>query len=503
MVDFSKLSKAKKINKGLYAIDNKREGIEDFFSPNNLTSLFTGFDVNMLNGLNAGQVTMVKDLVSYLEDPNDPREYFTVYGGPGTGKSFAIKRAISHINLSRFIAAAPSHFAKNVLKDFLGEDFKVTTTASMLGKILKYVEGKAILVDNPKYHTLDPPIYTVDVVLIDEISMVDDDQARQVLEDCRGKKLIVMGDYCQLPPVGQHTDSLFFENISAELTVSMRFTGNIRDLVVAVRGEILCLRKGLVPNINIINHITDRRSKIDKKGSGYIFLNSEALMLRSATLRFKEHKGINYARIVAFRNETVERLTLKIRKNLFGAAPKQFEKDEILISDGGFTVQNKSIINNGEIFKVRKAVAVDGPYNIKCMELFFEGRNFERSILTVAKEDKLKYTKLLMRLKRAAKADKENWRHYHKLMESFAHFSYAYVLTSHKVQGSSIKYVYVLEDDILGVKPTTVKEKLQSLNVAISRASFRVYIFNKKYKIDYTNLNKEHLKLKPDENNRT
>jgi hypothetical protein len=32
------------------------------------------------------------------------------------------------------------------------------------------------------------------------------------------KALIVLGDYCQLPPVNQETDSLFFENISSELT---------------------------------------------------------------------------------------------------------------------------------------------------------------------------------------------------------------------------------------------------------------------------------------------
>jgi hypothetical protein len=35
--------------------------------------------------------------------------------------------------------------------------------------------------------------------------------------------------------------------------------------------------------------------------------------------------------------------------------------------------------------------------------------------------------------------------------------------------------------------------------VAVSRASFRVYIFNKKFKVYNESLKKEYLKLEPDE----
>jgi hypothetical protein len=52
------------------------------------------------------------------------------------------------------------------------------------------------------------------------------------------KALIVLGDYCQLPPVNQETDSLFFENIS-ELTIPMRFQGPLYYLVNLIRTEII------------------------------------------------------------------------------------------------------------------------------------------------------------------------------------------------------------------------------------------------------------------------
>jgi hypothetical protein len=63
----------------------------------------------------------------------------------------------------------------------------------------------------------------------------------------------------------------------------------------------------------------------------------------------------------------------------------------------------------------------------------------------------------------------------------------------HKAQGSTINHVFIIEDDILEVKLTTTKEKLQSINVGISRAS-TAYIYNKIYK-DNSNLDKKLLQM--------
>jgi hypothetical protein len=50
----------------------------------------------------------------------------------------------------------------------------------------------------------------------------------------------------------------------------------------------------------------------------------------------------------------------------------------------------------------------------------------------------------------------------------FAYFNYSYAASIHKAQGSTINHVFIIEDDILEVKLTTTKEKLQSINVGIS-----------------------------------
>jgi hypothetical protein len=53
--------------------------------------------------------------------------------------------------------------------------------------------------------------------------------------------------------------------------------------------------------------------------------------------------------------------------------------------------------------------------------------------------------------------------------KSLLYFNYSYAASIHKAQGSTINHVFIIEDDILEVKLTTTKEKLQSINVGISR----------------------------------
>jgi hypothetical protein len=53
--------------------------------------------------------------------------------------------------------------------------------------------------------------------------------------------------------------------------------------------------------------------------------------------------------------------------------PKQFEIGELLINNGGYSVETvtgkEQIIMNGELFKVRSATPIIGPYEIPCVSL--------------------------------------------------------------------------------------------------------------------------------------
>jgi hypothetical protein len=158
------------------------------------------------------------------------------------------------------------------------------------GKKVTYNDqGDQILVRINKY--VPPPINFYQIILIDEGSMVNDETAKELIGYVKegNKALIVLGDYCQLPPVNQETDSLFFENISSELTIPMRFQGPLYYLV-NLRTEIIKMRSGLVPSLNIINMETNRVSQLDETGSGYIFLNNMPLLQKP--LSAEKEKGL-------------------------------------------------------------------------------------------------------------------------------------------------------------------------------------------------------------------
>jgi hypothetical protein len=497
MVDFSDSSRRKSIKKS-EAIDLFNIGTDSSKSSFTPNIGHIKFDESQLNGLNKEQSDMVVNITMFLNGDLD-LPYYLVQGSGGTGKSFSIHRAIMNVDPSLIVAAAPSHFAKNVLQDFLGEEYTVKTIASLLGKKVTYDDqGKEMLV--PIFRMV-PPITKFPVIILDEGSMVDDETYEELMTYVTegNKKLIILGDYCQLPPVNQPHDSLFFDNISSELVQPMRFTGPIYELATYVRDEIVHIREGIVPRLNVLNIKTDRISLVDDRGSGYIFLNNMGTLLKAAIRRFKTGKGAGYARVVAYRNKTIDKINHHIRIGLYGSNPKQFEIGELLINNGGYTVKKgnrkKQIISNGSIFEVEKATNVFGPYDIPCVELKFKGVRFENTILTVSKEGKEVYDRIEARIKRIAKNDKAYWKDYFAFKDTFAYFSYSYASSSHKVQGSSIKHVFILEDDIYSVRPTTPKEKLQSLYVSITRASFRTYVYHKEFEVNNKQLNREFLKL--------
>lgn len=456
--------------------------------------------VNATIQLNSQQLDMVSGIREFLTSNKDKQRYYLVQGVGGSGKTTTIKEALRGFENVETIVAAPSHFAKNVIHYAMDEAYKVTTIASLLDMVISYDDdGKEILM--PKRMTRPPVLSTYKIVVIDEASMITDDVADKILERQLefGFKLILLGDFAQLPPVGQSTDCKLFDNIAIALTISMRFNGPIGVVANALRGEIEKLREGLVPSINIINHTTDRASVINTEGTGYVFLNNRRILLTAALKRFKMQKGKNYVRVIAFRNRVVTDLNKFIRVGLYGDSPAQFEIGELVINKGGVFINMRQVISNGDVLIVETAREKLGPYTIPSVLLTFKDRPDIGEVLAVSEAGMEMYEGMLQKITNAAKNDKSLWAKAKEFKSTFAHFNYSYACTTHNAQGSSIKYVFVLEDDILSVKPTTVKEKLQSLYVAFSRASFRLYIYNKNFKVNNDGLEAKNLKIEANE----
>jgi len=460
-----------------------------------LSSVFgvTRSNTAYLDGLNEEQKDMVNGIIEYVKTNKDGKEYFLIQGGGGVGKSYAIGRALHELFGYAVVAAAPSHFAKNILKDFLEEhSVEVYTVATLMGKKLTFNrDGEMVLVDSGSKRK--PPLTYADIIIIDEVSMIDDATVQELLEKCKFKKLIFLGDYCQLPPVGQSTDNVAFKNIHAELTEPMRFKGYIYELANAVRSEINKARAGRYAELKVVTMFTRRQSKIAEDGTGYIFLDNFNPFIKAAIKRFKEGKGTQYVRVLAYRNNSIDRLNAIIRKSLYGVKAIQFEVGELIINNGGY----KQDITNGQVLVVKSVRNIVGKFGVPCVELRFE--NDSAVVPVVSIEGKKDYSYYENDLLSIAKKNSSKWEEFYAFKDSFAYFNYSYATSIHKAQGSSISNIFIYEDDIMSIKPIGVKEKLQSLYVAITRASFRVFIFNKDLKADQKLLIKEYLLIREED----
>jgi hypothetical protein len=266
----------------------------------------------------------------------------------------------------------------------------------------------------------------------------------------------------------------------------MRFTGYIADLSSVYRDAIKQLNAGYASTINILNEKTNRADKWDTfSETGYKFENSIYALLDKAADEIKQNPNdINYSRILAFKNHSVNIINTNIRDRIYGEKRQQFEHNEILISNGGYAYKNMPIIYNGKLFNVEDTVKISGPYDVPCLSVKFKNfRPANNVVIPVVDEERglQKWTEIRDKLLKNAKNDPRQWIYYYKFLDSFATFDYAYAMNTYKSQGQTLKNVYVLEGEIMDVKPLTLKQKFQALYVAMTRATDAVYVYNKNY----------------------
>lgn len=120
-----------------------------------------------------------------------------ITGGPGTGKTTILNGILSLLGQMQLkcLLAAPTGRAAKRLTEVTGED--ASTIHRLLETTIDPNTGKMIFVrdeDNP---------LKADAVIVDEMSMVDIELLYALLQAVpKGKRLILVGDADQLPPVG-------------------------------------------------------------------------------------------------------------------------------------------------------------------------------------------------------------------------------------------------------------------------------------------------------------
>ena len=470
--------------------------------------------------LTKDQEVIANQIREFLDDPNE--SIFTLEGIAGTGKTTMLRETVR--GRSNVVACCVSHVAKSVLIENMGDVAKCMTVAQLLGLKMTITEDGEVVFLPRKNDNSVLPVETADIIIIDEASMIDDETYSLINSMKRNScKIIYSGDPSQLAPISKKEkldiDSRAFEHTKARLIKTLRYEGVISDLGSRIRTEISKISHGKSGSKFVINNwcaelgYDCRTSLVDENGNGIIFLDNINEVVEIAKTHFAS-KEVNELRLLGYRRASIETLNSVLRGQLYAEEHgikveseddevllPQFIKGELIISNGGY----KDLIHNNQTLRVIDFMPAEGPSNIACVALLLDpmpDMKEGQQILVV--DDVLgqpKYQAILKNLKNNAKADGKQWPIYYNFMQQFALFEHALAQNVHRAQGSTYNNVIVFENDIISITKNTTKSKLQSLYVACTRAKKRVYIYNKKYKVDQSLVPKnimDELKLKYD-----
>lgn len=439
------------------------------------------------------QSKAIELIKKFLVNPSE--KVFVLQGYAGTGKTTLVNHVLkdfykkgrliavtSFTNKATNVISRKTPFAQGItLFKLLG----LKTDESSENLNFKK-EGKSLIAD-------------FDIIVLDEVSMVNDEHLDLLLKEINQMfsrtKLLIMGDNCQLPPIGQEENSkaFKFEN-NFELTQVIRQSkdSNILKYSFCVREILNKIENGeKIP-------IKTKLKPEDLTGSNdLIILNESKKFIEMMLEDFSsdEYQNTNdYVKVIAYRNNTIDKVNSLIRGKIFGEFEDTIVKGESInlsspvIDETGFVLYDSSDelevtdVLSSEIYNSEHlGLKIQFPYYACLVTRKFDGLNGEMKIVNPS--HKSKFIELMSewgkRIKKESNAKFLFKEEFYPFKKRFHVVSYNYSISSHRAQGSTLNKVYLIEDDIENVRAASWKDLWKSKYVGITRASKQLIILNR------------------------
>lgn len=475
----------------------------------------------LIKGLNEGQTIAFAEIVEFFSNPTE--DAFVLKGYAGTGKTFLVKRIIEYIMASypnrRIAITAPTNKAVQVLQMNapFGNPNAQTVFVDLFNAAsrLEYMTIHKLLGLKEEITASGQQVFKpagkdkndlskFQYLIVDEVSMLDDELCNQILDQADKVKVLFMGDPAQIPPVNKaecipFSDDHDYKFRQAELTEIMRQQGEhpVVDASFQIRN-----------NLDVIQPIPVLETNMTAEDKGITYYDSvydrpkirPLLETMFKNDSFKENA--DYAKVIAWRNKTVDYVNTVVRSILFGedagpfvvgekliASKPIFEKtvgkwgpywviqfntsEEMEVTGVHITTRNHS---EGEF---RLTVKV---YNLKVRAYNPTDRRWYTATIDVVHEDSVpEMNSLLTAAKNKAIRTKKpaDWAVYYDIMKWSANVAYNYAITAHKAQGSTYTNVLLMEED-LDFNPRVV-ERNRIKYTAYSRPTDKLFILRKNY----------------------
>ncbi len=472
----------------------------------------------LVKGLNDGQAYAFTKIIDFFRDSNG-HTGIVLKGFAGTGKTYLVKRVIEYISIAhpshKVAITAPTNKAVHVLhknspfgdKTAVFEDYgrpKDKLVYCTIHKLLNLKEqisdtGVRTFVTEVKgKNDIDQYRY----IIVDEVSMLDDNLFLQLMKFRDKIKFIFMGDPCQIPPVNKN-DCIPFRSTNTFNLLQLELSKIMRQ-----QGEHPIIDAGFVlrTNLQLPSPLGKISTSLNAVGHGIIHIDAKTNRKHTRTIIEKYFKNpefqqnTDFIKIIAWTNNTVKALNNIVREILFG-------KDSELYVVGDKIVANKAIFtkvdgkfgkfyaiqaNTSDEFtivnvEVKEKYFIETPdytrervkVYLKYWSLTVERQNKEKITLSVIHQDsRAMYDELLKELKKKAQKARLStlWMLYYDVMKWEADIVHNYAISAHKSQGSTYKNVILIEEDLN--KNTKIVERNRIKYTAYTRATDRLYILS-------------------------
>jgi exodeoxyribonuclease-5 len=392
--------------------------------------------------LNDEQQSAIATMEAFLSSAED---FFLLIGPAGTGKTFTMKELVRRVK-GRMIFTAPTNKATKVLREvFYNEDLgdayepECRTIFSLLGLQMK-TTGEVKELAHPE----DPvQLSRYKAVVVDEASMINSNLWKYIKETARDQKIkfIFMGDPAQLPPVGETASPVWGIEKASTLTKVMRHDNQILALATNLR--------------KVVDHPAPSLALFSDNENG------EGVW-RLPLYSFEEHiaaeaeagnfSAVGKVKAIAWRNVTVDKLNVLIRRKIFSEPGDFFPGDRIIMMEPAKSFDGDIVATTDAEGTIERSQEAYHPMygEFKCYRLVVlmdEGSPVTLWVLHPASA--VAYHKKVAALADYAKANRRLWKDYWAFRESFHSIRYGYAITAHRAQGSTYDKVYVNTADIL------------------------------------------------------
>ena len=470
-----------------------------------------------LSPLNSDQRSAFDELRSFIADKEDDTIY-VLKGWAGTGKTYCVSTLVRYVletmhpkhNWYKIGVTGPTNKSVRVLKRTSGlknPRILFQTIHKLLGLKEKITdEGKQEFIAD--WEGFKPQIHSVKLLIIDEVSMLNDDLFQKILPFRDKIKIICMGDPAQIPPVGRPDCIPFREELSDYYriktlnlkTVMRQKEGNpIIEASVAIRSNLEFSNLPFVPETNL-----------NEKNEGIEFINLNDPIERKRftplvekyfkSLEFKHNS--EFVKIIAWRNKTLETMNNLVRSVIYGEGAKEAKilSGENLIANSPIVQEGVVVVTTNEELKVieceiksedLRVVVSDNPdeepyeVSIKYYETLVSYFDDQDEVIKLwieilhedSEEDFKKLTDAMKKRAILKKGADKTWVAYYNMLRRYADVMFSYGISCHKSQGSTYNTTFVLEDDIDANWNVTEKNRIKY--TAYTRASKKVYVLKR------------------------